>query len=64
MTGDPVRLLIASPDRAVVAGLRAMLARHSDRVVVVDAAAAGAPHVPGVDVFFLPDWRVIGLVPA
>ena len=50
MTGDPVRLLIASPDRAVVAGLRAMLARHSDRVVVVDAAAAGAPHVPGVDV--------------
>lgn len=35
MSGDPVRLLIASPDSTIVAGLSALLASHADRVVVV-----------------------------
>ncbi|MBA2955519.1 helix-turn-helix transcriptional regulator [Nocardioides sp. MAH-18] len=40
MPGEPVRLLIASPEPTVRAGLRAMLATHGDRVVVVEDGAA------------------------
>lgn len=40
MSGEPVRLLIASPDPTVVAGLSALLAGHTDRVVIVDDGAA------------------------
>ena len=40
VTGEPVRLLIASPDQTVVAGLRSLLAGHADRVVVVDDGVA------------------------
>jgi DNA-binding CsgD family transcriptional regulator len=40
MSGEPVRLLIASPDPTVVAGLSALLAGHADRVVVVEDGAA------------------------
>ena len=36
MSGSPVRLAIASPDEAVVLGLRRMLAEQAHRVVVVD----------------------------
>lgn len=40
MSAEPVRLLIASPDPTVVAGLSALLAGHADRVVVVEDGAA------------------------
>jgi len=40
MSGEPVRLLIASPDPSVVAGLSALLAGHHDRVLVVAEGAA------------------------
>lgn len=40
MPGEPVRLLIASPEPTVRAGLRALLAPHADRVVVVEDGAA------------------------
>ena len=38
MSGRPVRVAIASPDRLVQQGLRRMLAAQADRVVVVEAS--------------------------
>jgi two-component system, NarL family, response regulator LiaR len=36
MPGGPVRLVIASPDQNVAAGLRTLLAQRADRVVIVE----------------------------
>jgi NarL family two-component system response regulator LiaR len=45
MPGSPVRLAIASPDEAVVLGLRRMLAEQAHRVVVVDDGRDGVDVV-------------------
>lgn len=43
MSGQPVRLAIASTNQIVSEGLRSMLANHSDRVVVVELRDESAP---------------------
>ena len=45
MPGSPVRLAIASPDEAVVLGLRRMLAEQAHRVIVVDDGQDGVDVV-------------------